>query len=60
MRIGVGRPPGRMDPAAFLLRDFDANERIELDGLIGDAVRAIDTFVDEGIAAAMNKHNPRT
>jgi PTH1 family peptidyl-tRNA hydrolase len=60
MRIGVGRPPGRMHPAAFLLRDFEDSERVELDGLIGDAVRAIETFVREGVSAAMNKHNPRT
>lgn len=57
LRVGVGRPPGRMDPAAFVLRDFDADEAAELPGLLDRAAAAIDTFILEGIAAAMNKHN---
>ena len=57
LRVGIGRPPGQMDPAAFVLRDFDADEEAELDAIIDQAVRALDTFIAGGIEAAMNKHN---
>ena len=35
LRIGIGRPPGRMDPADFVLRDFTASERADLPVLLG-------------------------
>ena len=60
LRVGIGRPPGRMDPAAFVLRDFDKTEEAALSGVLQQAAAAIDTFVLEGIAAAMNKHNAST
>jgi PTH1 family peptidyl-tRNA hydrolase len=62
LRVGVGRPPGRMDPAAFVLRDFDTAEQAELDDVIDRAVRAIESFIADGIGAAMNQFNtaPRT
>ena len=34
LKIGVGRPPGRMDPAAFVLRPFAKSEREEVDFLV--------------------------
>ena len=37
VRIGIGRPPGRMDPADFVLRDFSAAERKELPEILGRA-----------------------
>ncbi|HLF29129.1 MAG TPA: aminoacyl-tRNA hydrolase [Anaerolineae bacterium] len=57
LRIGVGRPSGRMDPAAYVLRDFDPVEQAELDSLLDRAGQAIETFVAEGIGAAMNTYN---
>jgi PTH1 family peptidyl-tRNA hydrolase len=57
LRVGIGRPPGRMDPAAFVLRDFDAVEEAELDEICDRAVQAIDAFIAEGVGAAMNKFN---
>jgi len=57
LRVGVGRPPGRMDPAAFVLRDFEANEQAELPQVLDRAVDAIETFVSDGIAVAMNRYN---
>ncbi len=57
LRVGIGRPPGRMDPAAFVLRDFDAVEEAELNGICDRAVQAIDAFIAEGVGAAMNKFN---
>jgi PTH1 family peptidyl-tRNA hydrolase len=58
LRIGIGRPPGRMDPAAFVLRDFSRDEAAELDALLDRAGHAIDTFLAAGISAAMNQFNP--
>jgi PTH1 family peptidyl-tRNA hydrolase len=60
LRVGIGRPPGRMDPAAFVLRDFDANEQAELNSILDQAVKAIETWIAEGIAAAMNQNNTPT
>jgi len=57
LRVGIGRPPGRMDPAAFVLRDFDPAEQVEINDLLDRAVQAIEAFVAEGIATAMNKFN---
>ena len=57
LRIGIGRPPGRMDPAAFVLQDFSRDETAELDGLLDRAVQAIDVFTKEGITTAMNQFN---
>jgi|WetSurMetagenome_2_1015567.scaffolds.fasta_scaffold486006_2 peptidyl-tRNA hydrolase, PTH1 family len=57
LRIGIGRPPGRMDPAAFVLQDFSRAETDELNGLLERAVNAIDVFTQEGITTAMNQFN---
>ena len=62
VRVGIGRPPGRMDPAAFVLQDFRPEEAAELSGIVDRAVQAIDLFITEGITAAMNQsnhHSPR-
>jgi PTH1 family peptidyl-tRNA hydrolase len=58
LRVGIGRPPGRMDPAAFVLQDFGRDETAELDALRDRAGQAIDTFLAAGITAAMNQFNP--
>jgi len=57
LRIGIGRPPGRMDPAAFVLQDFSRAEAAELDGLLERAAQAIDIFNQDGITTAMNQFN---
>lgn len=57
LRVGLGRPPGRMDPAAFVLQDFSRDEALELPGIIERAVQAIETFVIADIATAMNQFN---
>ncbi len=57
LRMGIGRPPGRMDPAAFVLQDFNRDEVAELDSLLDRAGQAIDTFLTAGITAAMNQFN---
>jgi peptidyl-tRNA hydrolase, PTH1 family len=57
LRIGIGRPPGRMDPAAFVLQDFGREEQAELDRISDRAVKAIDAFMSGGITPAMNQFN---
>jgi peptidyl-tRNA hydrolase, PTH1 family len=54
VRIGIGRPPGRMDPAAYVLRDFAAPEREELPLLLDRAADAVEMLMTSGLAAAQN------
>src|ERR1700744_1371173 len=54
VRFGIGRPPGRMDAATFVLRDFSTTERKELPLLIDRGADAVETLLSKGIAAAQN------
>jgi PTH1 family peptidyl-tRNA hydrolase len=54
VRLGIGRPPGRMDPAAFVLRDFSAAERKELPFLLDRAADAVEALLRDGLAATQN------
>ncbi|MFA1545219.1 aminoacyl-tRNA hydrolase [Actinomadura chokoriensis] len=54
VRFGVGRPPGRMDAAAFVLKDFSAAERKELELDVDRAADAVEALVADGLAAAQN------
>ena len=59
VRVGIGRPPGRMDPADFVLRDFSAVERRDLPFLIGDAADATEMLVAQGLLATQQRfHAP--
>lgn len=53
-RFGVGRPPGRMDPATFVLRDFSGTERKELDLHVEHAADAVEALIGQGLDAAQN------
>jgi len=55
VRIGIGRPPGRMDPADFVLRDFSVAERAELPAVIGTSCDAAEALVATGLTAAQNQ-----
>ncbi len=57
LRIGIGRPPGRMDPADYVLQDFPRSDLALLSTILDRAVEAALTFVTEGLDAAMNKFN---
>jgi PTH1 family peptidyl-tRNA hydrolase len=57
LRIGIGRPPGRMDPAAYVLQDFSREELKALSAIIDRAADAALEFVINGLNAAMNKYN---
>ena len=55
IRIGIGRPPGRMDPADFVLRDFSAAERADLPVILGRAADAVELLLKDGLTAAQNQ-----
>ena len=55
LRIGIGRPPGRMDPADFVLRNFSPAERKELPLILGRSVDATRALLTAGLAAAQNE-----
>lgn len=57
LRIGIDRPPGRMDPADYVLQDFSAAEEPLVDDALAQAVSAIETWLDEGIDEAMSRYN---
>ena len=57
VRFGVGRPPGRQDPADYVLREFAAAERKELPYLIDRAADAVEAIVSKGLEAAQNEFN---
>lgn len=60
VRIGIGRPPGRQDPADYVLKDFAAAERSRLSIVLGDAADAVQDVIDDGLTAAQQRwHAPR-
>ena len=59
VRLGIGRPPGRMDPADFVLKDVPAGDREELHLMIGDAAEAVAAIVKDGFAPAQTRFNTR-
>ncbi len=59
VRVGVGRPPGRQDPADFVLQGFSSTERAVLPNLLSDAADAVELVVTDGLLAAQQKvHAP--
>lgn len=57
LRLGVGRPPGRREPADFVLEPFRPAERQEAEILAEEGADAVLTLVTEGLAAAQDRHN---
>ncbi|MCB2210420.1 aminoacyl-tRNA hydrolase [bacterium] len=57
LRMGIGRPPGRMDPRDYVLHDFDPPEQADLPLVLTTAVDAIRRFITDGIEKAMNDFN---
>ncbi|ULN46522.1 aminoacyl-tRNA hydrolase [Mycolicibacterium goodii] len=54
VRIGVGRPPGRKDPAAFVLENFTAAERAEVPTIVEQAADATELLIAQGLKPAQN------
>ena len=60
VRVGIGRPPGRQDPADWVLSPFSGDQRSQLPVLIADAADAVELVGDEGLLSAQQKfHAPR-
>ncbi|MDW5326439.1 aminoacyl-tRNA hydrolase [Plantactinospora sp. KLBMP9567] len=57
VRFGIGRPPGRQDPADFVLSDFSSVERKELEFLVDRAADAAETVVTRGLEWAQNAYH---
>jgi len=55
VRFGIGRPPGRMDPADYVLKDFAAAERKELPLELARAADAVELLISDGVLAAQNQ-----
>jgi PTH1 family peptidyl-tRNA hydrolase len=55
VRFGIGRPPGRMDPADFVLRDFSAAERADLGVCLEQAADAVEMLLTDGLLATQNR-----
>lgn len=57
LRLGIGRPPGRMDAAAYVLQDFGRAESELLPALLERAADAVLSFIKDGLVTAMNLYN---
>jgi PTH1 family peptidyl-tRNA hydrolase len=58
LRLGIDRPPGRMDPADYVLTPFRRDQQTRVDEVLDRAVTAVECWLREGIVAAMNAYNP--
>ncbi|MEU6984761.1 aminoacyl-tRNA hydrolase [Streptomyces sp. NPDC046324] len=57
VRFGIGRPPGRMQVADFVLKDFASSERKELDYFVDRAADSVECLVAEGLERAQSAYN---
>jgi len=57
MRLGIGRPPGKKNAAAYVLQDFTASEVETVEFMLIRAIDALDEYLTNGLEAAMNKYN---
>ena len=55
VRIGIGRPPGRKDPAAFVLENFGSTERPEVPVICEQGADACELLIEVGLEAAQNQ-----
>jgi peptidyl-tRNA hydrolase, PTH1 family len=55
VRFGIGRPPGRQDPADFVLKRFSAAEKKELEFAVDLAADAVEALLSEGLEPAQNR-----
>ncbi|MBL6278967.1 aminoacyl-tRNA hydrolase [Micromonospora fiedleri] len=57
VRFGIGRPPGRQDPADYVLSDFGAAERKELDFLVDRAADVVESVITRGVEPTQNLYH---
>ncbi|MFN2274706.1 MAG: aminoacyl-tRNA hydrolase [Anaerolineales bacterium] len=58
IRLGIGRPPGKMDPADYVLQDFKAQEQEPIEAMLQRGAVCVELLLDEGLQACMNHCNP--
>lgn len=58
VRFGIGRPPGRQDPADYVLRDFAPAERKDLGFEVDRAADAVESVLTDGVEATQNRFHP--
>ncbi len=59
VRLGIGRPPGRQDPADFVLEPLPARMQADVAILVGEGAEAVRCLVESGLAAAQDRFNRR-
>ena len=57
VRVGIGRPPGRQDPADYVLSNYSAAERKELEMNVVEAADAVESLVAEGLEKTQQRFN---
>ena len=57
VRVGIGRPPGRQDPADFVLSNYSATERKELPLQVDRAADAVESLVADGLERTQQRFN---
>ena len=57
LRLGIGRPPGRMDAAAYVLQNFSRDEMQTLSEVLDHGAEAVLAFATHGLNKAMNEYN---
>lgn len=57
VRVGIGRPPGRQDPADYVLKDFSSTEKKSLPAVLSDAADAVELIATEGLSAAQLRYH---
>lgn len=59
LRVGVGRPPGQMDVAKYVLSPFSSTEKNQLESVLENSVMALEVLLQKGAQQAMNEFNNR-
>ncbi len=56
LKVGIGRPPGRLDPADYVLSRFQESEERSLEEIVSRAAECVSVMILEGVEAAMNRY----
>jgi PTH1 family peptidyl-tRNA hydrolase len=59
IRVGIGRPPGQMEPKSYVLQDWSPAEQEVMNEVYERVVATVDMVIEQGVAAAMNQFNAR-
>jgi peptidyl-tRNA hydrolase, PTH1 family len=60
LKVGIGRPPVNIEPAEYVLSNFDRAERSELEGVVSRAAESLSVALLEGVEVAMNRYQKRS